>query len=97
MRPRHPEIASSLRTLGQISIAEKQYAEAEALLRKALEIREESLPHDHPLRAAVLEDLAVVMREIGRLDEASQMEKNAGLAREENARLNGGRIWMKHV
>ena len=45
-------------------------AEAEALFREALEIREETLPPDHPLLAWTRSQLAGALIGVGRSDEA---------------------------
>ena len=54
--------------------AQGKYAEAEPLLRRALEIDEAALGPDHPDVAQVAENLAEVLRHLGREDEARQFE-----------------------
>ena len=57
--------------------AQGQYAEAEPLYRRALEILEAGLGPDHPSVAMVLENLAGLLRHLGRGDEAEQLEERA--------------------
>lgn len=52
------------------------------MYRKAIDIRETALPHDHPYRAKVLEDYAALLRKIGRDPEAAELETRAREVRE---------------
>ncbi|MDE3052029.1 MAG: tetratricopeptide repeat protein, partial [Nitrospirota bacterium] len=50
---------------------------AEPLYRRALAIRERALGPSHPEVAKTLEDLANVLRKVGRADEAVSLEARA--------------------
>src|SRR5262249_8488490 len=68
--PEDPRLAASLNNLGQVYRAQGRYAEAEPLLRLALDQREQTLdPHDHDL-AQSLNDLAALYSAQGRFAEA---------------------------
>ena len=56
--PEHPDLATSLNNLAELSLIQWHYREAEALHKRALAIREKALGPDHPLTAASLTNLA---------------------------------------
>lgn len=76
------EIAACFGGLGLSRVGEKQYEEAELLLRKSLEMRIALLGEEHRDVAAALSDLSVVLREKGQLEEAEQSLKEAMRMRE---------------
>jgi len=55
--------------------AQGNYEEAEPLLGRALEISEAALGPDHPNVEKVAANLADVLRQLGREDEAQQLEE----------------------
>ena len=61
--------------------AQGKYAEAEPLYGRALRIGEASLGPDHPIVATVAENLAAVLRQLGREDEARKLEERAAAIR----------------
>jgi len=56
--PEHPDLATSLNNLAELSLIQWRYREAESLHKRALAIREKALGPDHPLTAASLTNLA---------------------------------------
>ncbi len=48
---KHPNSAYSMLGLGEVLLSMKRPGEAEAIIREAVAIRQESLPADHPLTA----------------------------------------------
>jgi hypothetical protein len=65
-----------------------QAAEAEDPARKALAIREKSLPADHPDLAESNERLAAVLRKIGKNSEAEAFDRKAKEIRRKHAESN---------
>ena len=63
----HPDTASSLNNLAQILRTQGKYAEAEALLRKALAIRLKAMGEDHPETARAYGNLAANLESPGRV------------------------------
>ena len=59
------------------------YSQAEPLYRRALAIREKSLPPDHPHIALVCKNLAAVLQELGRTKEATALRKRAQAIQEQ--------------
>ncbi len=64
--PNHPDVALSVANLGQLYVAQGQPAKAEPFYRRALSIRQKALGASHPEVAKTLEDLANVLRKLGR-------------------------------
>ena len=54
-----------------------RYAEAEPLFKRALVIREKALGPEHPDVVTSLESYALLLRDMGRPDEASMLESRA--------------------
>ena len=54
-----------------------QYAKAERLLQRALAIREKALGPEHPDVVTSLENYALLLRDMGRPDEAAPLESRA--------------------
>jgi hypothetical protein len=55
----------------------RRYAEAEPLFKRALVIREKTLGLEHPNLVTSLEAYALLLRDMGRPDEASMLESPA--------------------
>jgi CHAT domain-containing protein len=74
--PTHPTIATYAHNLATLYRTQGHFAEAEALLERALAIAEKTAP-DHPNTAKVLINLAELYREQGRYAEAETHSKQA--------------------
>ena len=70
-------MALSVANLGQLYVAQGQPAKAEPLYRRALSIKREALGMSHPEVAKTLEDLAKVLRKLGRSPEAVALDMQA--------------------
>ena len=77
-----PRLGISLSRLGNVYRAEKRYAEAEPLYRRALAILEKALAPEHPFVATPLNNLAELYRTQGRYAEAEPLYKRALAIRE---------------
>lgn len=66
----HPALANALNTQGMLLDAERRSAEAELLLKRALEIRLAAFGEQSIETAATLHNLGLVARRLGRLHEA---------------------------
>jgi serine/threonine-protein kinase len=75
--PEHPDVASSLASLGNLRYDQGRYGEAEELFRQSLEIRRRHLGGEAPEVAASLNDLAAALYERGRFDRAEEMYRQA--------------------
>ncbi len=84
MGPEHPDVASDLRNQASVFNFIKQYAEAEPILRRAVEIREKSQP-DKPELAESLEDLANCLKNQKKDDEAAQLLARAATIKQQAA------------
>ena len=62
-----------LYTLGLIRSAQEHHADAEPLLERALAIQEKAVGRDHVNTTLILEPLAIVYREQGKLDKAESL------------------------
>ena len=51
-----------------------RYAEAEAFYQQSLRIREQALGSEHPFTREVVQNYAMLLRKMGREDEASELE-----------------------
>ncbi len=71
------EIAWSLHNLGVDLHELSKLTDAEPLLRKALQLRQENLPPTHPLLAASLRQLAKLLRREEKFDEAEPLMRGA--------------------
>jgi tetratricopeptide (TPR) repeat protein len=67
----------SAANLAQLYVAQGQPAKAEPLYRRALSIRQKALGSSHPEVAKTLEDLATVLRKLGRGNEAVALDLQA--------------------
>jgi len=73
----HPDVALSASNLGQLYVAQGQPAKAEPFYRQALSIRQKALGLSHPEVAKTLEELANVLRKLGRSQEAVAIDLQA--------------------
>jgi tetratricopeptide (TPR) repeat protein len=87
--PDHQEIGAVYEVLGRLAARRGRLAEAEGHLRRALSVREPLGPA-HPLRAFTLRELAPLLRQGGRADEAARAAHEAD-AIVAAARTPGGR------
>jgi tetratricopeptide (TPR) repeat protein len=74
-------VATDLNELAELYIAQAKYAEAEPLFRKALPIMEKALGPEHPGIVPFLERYTVLLRKMGRDDEAIKIEARANSIR----------------
>ncbi|MDZ4723273.1 MAG: tetratricopeptide repeat protein, partial [candidate division Zixibacteria bacterium] len=79
--PDHPDVALSLNNLAFLYNTQGQYALAEPLYKRALEIREKALGPDHPNVAGSLENMAALYRATEREKEAEKLEQRAARIR----------------
>jgi len=78
----HPDVADSLRLLGQLRLRQGRRAEAQRLLLRAVAILERpgaNVPRNHPAHAFALRELATVYRSLGKIAEAEDAERQANL------------------
>ena len=73
--PDHPDVATSLNNLALLYYTQGEYAAAEPLYKRALQIDEKALGPDHPSVATSLNNLAALYRATGRNLEAQELEK----------------------
>lgn len=73
----NPETARSLHTLGNIYQMLEKYKDAEPIMKRAIMISEKVFGPNHPLTQAVRKDYAVLLRKVGREQEARQLEGKA--------------------
>ncbi|MGH6830748.1 MAG: tetratricopeptide repeat protein [Methylocella sp.] len=69
----HPHSALTLHTLAEIRRAQARFAEAEALYRRALEIRERAFGREHPESVATRVALYALYRGQGRRADAEAL------------------------
>jgi tetratricopeptide (TPR) repeat protein len=74
----HPDYATSLNNLALLYDATGRLAEAEPLLKQALEIRHTALGEGHPAYADSLNNLAELYRAMGRHAEAESLDRRSG-------------------
>ena len=67
-------MAFPLYNLAALYYEQGKYAEAESLYQRALRIREQALGPDHPYTREVVRNYAMLLREMGRESEATQLE-----------------------
>lgn len=83
--PEDPRLLLTLEALSAVCSAQRKYAEAEPLHRRALAIREKALGAEHPDVAASLNNLAALFRAQGRAAEAEPLEARAKAIRVKRA------------
>ena len=71
------EVAIALNNLAKLLFTIGQFAEAEPLMRRALEIDEKNLGPEHPNAAIRLNNLAQLLHETNRLEEAEPLMRRA--------------------
>jgi tetratricopeptide (TPR) repeat protein len=72
---------------GRIQAAQGQLAEAESDFKRALALRENVLPADHPDIATVLEHQAALLRAAGKLRDAASSEERSKAIRSKRRSL----------
>ena len=77
--PEHPYTANSLSSLAWLYDATGEYAKAEPLLQEVLQIRRKVLGPEHPDTARSLNNLAVLEFDLGRIDEATALARQASV------------------
>src|SRR2546427_1942840 len=75
--PGDPRLPASLNSLAELYRTRSKYAEAEALYKRALAIREKTLGPDHPEVATSLNNLAVLYHDERKNAEAEALYKRA--------------------
>jgi tetratricopeptide (TPR) repeat protein len=73
-----PEAARLMNQAGYYLKQRAQYADAESLYRRALDIREKALGVEHPDTITVLKNYAALLRKMGRNDEADELGARGG-------------------
>ena len=81
-------MAGSLNNLAACYHFQGQYAQAEPLYQRALNILQKSLPADHPNLATGMENYATLLEKLGRKEEAQQWHAKAEAARQLHAQRN---------
>jgi tetratricopeptide (TPR) repeat protein/CHAT domain-containing protein len=69
----HPDVASSLNSLGVLAAAQQRYTDSRELFRKTLEIEEKALPDDHPHLASTRANLAETYHSMGEFENAEHL------------------------
>ena len=78
--PEHPYTAQSLDNLAMLYKYMGEYAKAEPLFQEALRIRQKVLGPEHPDTATILDNLAYFEFDLGRIDEATALARQASAA-----------------
>ena len=78
--PEHPDTATSLNNLASLYRATGAYAKAEPLYQEALQILQKVFGPEHPNTATSLENLALLNFELGQIDEATALARQASAA-----------------
>lgn len=69
----HPDTLQAINDFGVLRRKQKNYAEAEKLLRQALDARKFKLGNDHPVCFESMHELAVLYKEQARYDQAERL------------------------
>jgi esterase/lipase superfamily enzyme len=80
--PDHPNVGLPLNNLGELYGQQRRYAEAEALIKRSLSIKEKAQGPDHPDVATPLNNLALLYYARGRYSEAEPLYKRSLAIRE---------------
>lgn len=76
----HPDVATGLNDLAELYVTQERYSEAEPLYLRALTIKEQWLGDTHPNTRTGRENYAILLRKLGREQEAGALEaKNKSL------------------
>jgi len=78
-------VGTIVNSLAGLYKAQGQHAKAEPLYKRALEIREKALGLEHPNVATCLENYALCLRAMDRVQEAEPLEVRARAIRAKNA------------
>jgi len=78
--PEHPETATSLNNLALLYQAMGEYAKAELLYQESLKIMQKVHGPEHPDTATSLDNLARLEFDLGRIDEATSLARQASSA-----------------
>jgi tetratricopeptide (TPR) repeat protein len=81
-----PSVASSLFELGELYRRQERYAEAEPLLKQALEMRQKFMQPDHLDLALTMERYAATLRMLNKQTEALKLEEQALAIRSKHTR-----------
>lgn len=73
----HLKVATTLHGLAKLSYAQDNFSKAAELFQRTLTIREQNLGPQHPEVASTLREYARVLHDLGREDEAIQVEERA--------------------
>jgi hypothetical protein len=84
----HPDLASSLKNLGALYMAEHRYTDAGTVLERALKIESAQLSPNHPDAAGTMMQYARLLRVTRRKAEAGRMEARARAIAKHNAQQN---------
>jgi len=84
----HPDVATSLNVLAELSFTQGCYSEAESLFKKSLAIWEQQLGTDHPNVAEILCNLAVLYSVQGLYSEAEPLYLRSLAIREQQLGAN---------
>lgn len=88
----HPESAHILRKIAHLEVSRKHHDRAEDQLRRALSIYLESYGPYHLEVANCLDECAVLMRKLGRLEEARRLDERCATVRTRQRELEGQTI-----
>ena len=78
--PEHPATAQSLNNLAVLYDDMEEHAKAEPLLREALQIQQKIVGMEHPDTSKTLNNLALLCFQVGRVDEAVVLARQASVA-----------------
>jgi tetratricopeptide (TPR) repeat protein len=87
--PPPPSLVSTLSVLGALYARSNHLDQAEAYLRKAMRISQNTYGMESPRTAHIMQDYASVLRRLNRKPEAAALEKHAILILKDNASANG--------
>ena len=84
----HPDTAFILLNLGGLYLTQRNYLAAEPLMRRAISITQRTLGMAHPNTAHAFKGYAAILRGLGRVQEARDMEIHVENIMEAHRRLN---------
>ena len=88
---------TTLRIMGQqvnFLLGQEKYEQAEALAREVLALRREVLRAQHPDIATAMQSLGVVLRKLGKVDEAEALQREEQALREVDGEERAG-LWER--
>ncbi|MFD2902280.1 tetratricopeptide repeat protein, partial [Klebsiella pneumoniae] len=77
MGPEHPDTLTSVSSLGSVLQRQGKFEEAEAMHRRALEMREKVLGSEHPDTLASVGNLGLALQPQGKFEKAEAMCRRA--------------------